>query len=486
MKDKTYILLDKNEIKEKYSFVKNELDPYEVGFPLLDLSDETICKIYYFRWHTFVKHIRKTPIGHVVTEFFPDVPWAGKYNTINCPASHHFYEGRWLYDYGYLESYARFWLSGEADVRKYSFPIVDAYYEFCKVKGDFSLCFELYDLLKENYSKWEEEKKQENGLFYQRDGRDGMEYSISGHGLRPTINSYMYADSIALSKIAKMLGKADDEAYYMSKAEELKRLIDENLWDSEACFYKNLSEDLGYKKADVREEIGYVPWCYNIPDEDKGEAWKFLMDEDYFAAPCGITSAERNHPRFMEKFDHECLWNGPSWPFATSQTLTALANLLTNYGQNIMTKHDYFVLLKQYANQHFITENGEKIPFIDEDLDPFTGEWIAKRELEKMQDPPGGADRGKDYNHSSFCDLVISGLCGIRTRADGFLEIDPLFCENDLGWLCADGIKYRGHFISILWDRDGEHYGLGKGFAVFVDGDKKATSDKIEKISIKL
>ena len=181
----------------------------------------------------------------------------------------------------------------------YSFPIADAYYNFCKIKGDFTICFELYEKLKENYSKWESEKKQENGLFYQIDDRDGMEYSISGHGLRPTINSYMFADSIALSKIADMLGKQDEENYYKGKAEALRKLIDENLWDEDACFYKNLSEDLGYKKSDLREEIGYVPRCYNIPDEDKSKAWKFFMDDNYFAAPCGITTAERNHPRFM-------------------------------------------------------------------------------------------------------------------------------------------------------------------------------------------
>ncbi len=184
---------------------------------------------------------------------------------------------------------------------------------------------------------------QECGLFYQNDGRDGMEYSISGSGLRPTINSYMYADNIALSKIAKMLGKNDESAYFKSKADSIKKLMDEMLWDEDAQFYKNLSEKSGYQMADVREEIGYIPWCYNIPDEDKNAAWKFLIDEEYFAAPWGITTAERNHPWFMEKFDHECLWNGPSWPFATSQTLKALANLLNDYKQNIMTMHDFFL-----------------------------------------------------------------------------------------------------------------------------------------------
>ena len=71
----------------------------------------------------------------------------------------------------------------------------------------------------------------------------------------------------------------------------------------------------------ARELMGYIPWYFNMPDEDKNEAWKFLNDENHFYAPYGPTTAERCFPDFMELFDHECLWNGPSWPFATTQTL---------------------------------------------------------------------------------------------------------------------------------------------------------------------
>src|SRR5690606_41087738 len=52
----------------------------------------------YFRWWTYRKHLKRTPEGYIITEFLPEVPWSGKYNTINCPAGHHFYEGRWLQD----------------------------------------------------------------------------------------------------------------------------------------------------------------------------------------------------------------------------------------------------------------------------------------------------------------------------------------------------------------------------------------------------
>ena len=56
------------------------------NIPLFECPDKNIEEIYYFRWWTFRKHLKKTPEGFIVTEFLPDVSWAGKYNGICCPA----------------------------------------------------------------------------------------------------------------------------------------------------------------------------------------------------------------------------------------------------------------------------------------------------------------------------------------------------------------------------------------------------------------
>ncbi|MGA2114755.1 MAG: hypothetical protein ABSH56_08400, partial [Bryobacteraceae bacterium] len=75
--------------------------------PFFESSDKSIEEMYYFRWWEFRKHIRQTPAGFVITEFLPDVPWAGAQNTVSASAGHHFYEGRWLRDPEYLREYAR-------------------------------------------------------------------------------------------------------------------------------------------------------------------------------------------------------------------------------------------------------------------------------------------------------------------------------------------------------------------------------------------
>ena len=78
--------------------------------PLFECPDEEIERTYYFRWWTYRKHLRKTEKGWVVTEFLPDVSWAGKYNTISCPMGHHLREGRWLRNQDYLDDYTRIML----------------------------------------------------------------------------------------------------------------------------------------------------------------------------------------------------------------------------------------------------------------------------------------------------------------------------------------------------------------------------------------
>ena len=181
------------------------------NIPLFECPDKNIEEIYYFRWWTFRKHLKKTPDGFIVTEFLPDVPWAGKHNGICCPAWFHFREGRWLKYSGFLKDYAYYWLKGGGDTHSYSFPVAHAIYQYCQITGNYQLLKELYPELLQNYSEWKKKKFiAEKGLFWQKDGEDGMEISIGGHGFRVTINSYMAAEAATLSKIAHW--KNDNQA----------------------------------------------------------------------------------------------------------------------------------------------------------------------------------------------------------------------------------------------------------------------------------
>ena len=79
-----------------------------VVFPSFVSSDSELNITYAYRCELYQKHVKETPAGRVISEFLPDVPWAGIYNTISCAASHHFRDGRWMQDTSPRREYAGF------------------------------------------------------------------------------------------------------------------------------------------------------------------------------------------------------------------------------------------------------------------------------------------------------------------------------------------------------------------------------------------
>ena len=498
-----------NELYSQHINNKNAYNFLLENIPIIEIPDKVIEENYYFRWWAYRKHIKSTPDGFVITEFLPKVYWSKKHNTINCPAAHHIYEGRWLRDPKYISDYINFWLKNSGDgIRQYSFWIADATLAFNKIHRNDSLLFSQLRPLINNYNEWEKTRKENNkSLFWQWDEKDGMEYTISGKilnggveksavdAIRPTINSYMYGDARAISKIAHLKNEIEIEKKFEKKAEEIKKKLQGRLWNEKLSFFTVLPKDYNEttKPLNVRELIGYVPWYFNLPD-DKPKyslAWEKLKDTLGFSAPYGLTVTERSHPYFKISYNgHECQWNGPSWPFATTQTLKALANYLNNYSKNkSILKDDYYSLLLQYAESHkIINESGQKQNWIDENLNPFTGDWISRTRLKEWEngtwsEDKGGVERGKDYNHSSFCDLVLNDLLGIKPKLNNTIEINPLIPDN-WEWFAVKNINYQGKKIDIVWDEDGKKFGLGKGLTIFVDDIKKFNTNTNKNIKV--
>ena len=66
---------------------------------------------------------------------------------------------------------------------------------------------------------------------------------------------------------------------------------------------------------------------------------------------------------------------------------------------------------------------------------------------------------------------MISGLCGIRASEGDSLVINPLL-DASLSYYCLQDLRYHGHKLTVVYDKDGERYKLGKGLTVMVDGKK--------------
>jgi hypothetical protein len=308
-------------------------------------------------------------------------------------------------------------------------------------------------------------------------------------GYRPTLNSYLWADALAIGRIADLAGDPNSRDAYALKAAKVKENLQRKLWDAKRSFFFPMAKrdeaaegktlkalSLTYQtgayagSAHGRELLGYVPWQFNLPDPGYESARKYLMDRDYFFAPFGPTTVERHDPLF--KISKTCCWwSGNSWPYATTQTLKALANLLQSYDQQVVTSSDYLRLLQIYARVH--RKNGK--PYTAEAANLDTGSWEGHDSF----------NHSEHYFHSGYVDLIITGLVGLRPRADGVLEESPL-APREWDYFALDDVPYRGHRVAIVWDRQGTRYGLGKGLHLLVDGTKVKTSKTLGRVTASL
>ncbi len=446
------------------------------NIPLFECPQQNFEELFYFRWWTLRKHIKKTEKGYAFTEFLIQRSYADKYNLIASALGHHIYEARWLHDAKYLDDDIHIWYRGNnggpmKKLRFYSSWAMDAIYNRYLVTGDKKFVVDMLPDLEKDYAAWEQEKRLPNGLYWQYDVRDAMEETISGgrkeKNARPSINSYMYGNAKAVAAIAGLAGDRNMEALYNAKADTIKENVQEKLWNSNDQFFE--TRKINDSSANVKEEIGFIPWYFNLPDSQYNIAWKNVTDTRTFCAPFGITTADRSHPQFRMHGCCNCEWDGAVWPFATAQTLTGMANLLEKYPNTVVGDTDYFRLLQTYVESQYYRGR----PYVGEYLDEKTGYWLK-----------GDQERSRYYNHSTFNDLIITGLVGLRPRADNIIEINPLLPAGKWDWFCLDNVLYHGKILTILWDKTGEKYKRGKGFSVFVNGKKLRTINELERLQV--
>ena len=446
----------------------------EKNIPLFECPQKNFEEMYYYRWWTIRKHIEQTPVGYAMTEFLVNRTYADKYNLIASAIGHHIYESRWMRDTTYLNQILHTWYHGNdgAPMKKmmnFSSWNIDAVYNRYLVTGDKTALTGMVKDLENEYSRWETTHRLKNGLYWQGDVQDGMEETISGGRkkkyARPTIDSYMYGNAKALAAIELLAGNKEQAKMYSLKADTMKSLVQTKLWSEKQDFFETMRTDT---LSNVREAIGYLPWYFNLPDAGKYDiAWKQINDEKGFSAPYGLTTAERRHPEFRTRGVGKCEWDGAVWPFATSQTLTALANFMNNYPQKVISDSTYFRQLEILVElQH---HRGK--PYVGEYLDEVNGNWLK-----------GDQERSRYYNHSTFNDLIITGLIGLRPRADNTLEVNPLLPAGKWNWFCLDNVRYHNHNVSIVWDKDGSRYHLGKGLIIFVDGKEAGHAATLTKV----
>ncbi|MFT4057331.1 MAG: glycogen debranching protein [Novosphingobium sp.] len=469
----------------------NDAAWYEGRIPFLETSDPKIDAVYYYRWGLFRAHQRDLgKQGYITTEFADDVDWQREpFASLNDASGFHIAEGRWLNDRRFTDDYINFMYEGGND-RHFTDHMADSVWGRYLVDGDREALLRHLAVMRHVYRLWDEKFDFDKGLYFVEPLLDATEYTVSsidasggkdgfrgGDAFRPSVNAYMFANARALSRMAQMAGDAAMAKEYAARAEALKARVLAELWNPKLQHFTDRHQTTNefvkyWEPIRNRELVGYLPWMFDlVPDEAQyAAAWGHLTDPQSLAGKAGMRTVEKTYEYYMRQYrylgpDPECQWNGPIWPYQTTQVLTAMANLLDHYDQHgSVSRADWMAMLRQYTQLHY---QGDKLD-LEEDYHPETGKPIV------------GLDRSHHYFHSGYIDLIVTGLVGIRPRGDDVLEVNPL--QQGLDWFRIERVPYHGHEVAVTWDAKGTRY--GKGLAVMVDGVEVARRADLGRVEV--
>lgn len=479
-------LLDQQAFAKEY--FQEDSAWYLNNIPFFECSDKQLEQVYYYRWKLYKAHIRNTgDNSYVITEFINHVAWDREpFCTINAASMHHIYEGRWLKDNRYLDGYITYLYQNGGNNRQYSESIADAAYARYLVNADSAFVLAQLDSMISIYDAWSDHWDSTKNLYYIPAMPDATEYTIAsidasggtdgfagGEAFRPTINSYMYGNALAIVELAAMKGDTETSKKYLQYAARLKGGLEQHIWNKSLQYFTDRFqvENKYVHYWDFirgRELAGLAPWYFNLPADNStyNKAWKHAIDTSHLLGKYGFRTNEPSYEYYFKQFVYfdgkrGSQWNGPSWPYQSSMMLTGMANFLNNYKQEEISNTDYMNVLRLFAQQHYLPDG--KINLV-ENYDPNLGGPIVHYNW------------SNHYLHSTFNNLIISGLCGIRPSKENTLTINPLI-DNSISYFCLKDISYHGHRVTVVYDREGDKYKVGKGVSVFVDG-KKARIQK--------
>ena len=500
------ILAEKDPVKAQETRYQGWFDNNTAGF---DCPDRWVRKMYYHRWYLIKKNAMDPRLGHLDHKAFAEGRWTSDWyaNVISYGAGHVARETRWLRDPSYSEGLIDTWAENERpdgiypshitpkgqQGGQYTDWITSTAWDVYRVHPDRSFIAPIAGDLAKNVEGWKKVYGWNNDYLLVVDSHwwTGMEWQPSffyfngyktAHDTplrRVDLTSYNYGNADAVSHIYAALGNRTKAQQFRAFANATRAAVLKRMWSPKDHFFYSLNAHTD-APALVKEVVGYYPFAFGLVPAGQGyeSAWKHLLSPTEFWTPWPVASTDKQCPAYSQTGwpigpgGSVCMWNGPTWPHANSMIMRAMGRTLRS-GPSPVTRADLYKLfhsftLAQYKNQNYT------YPWTGEYYNGLTGQWKTDQ---------------RDYNHSTYNDVLISELIGIEPRADNRLVVDPLLPKGEWSYFALDDQPYHGHNLTILWQdpaRPAHYRGKPRGFSVYVDGKLKAHRPALGEISTTL
>ncbi len=495
--------------------VRAHAEAYQAWFdenvPLFDCADPYLTKMWYHRWYVVKKNHMNPRIGLTQEDSFSEGRWnSGWYSaSITYGAGHVLRETRWLRDSKYARNYFRgfarnqradglyrsWYVDGiarpETDEGKYTDWITAGVWDAHLVHPDREFLREALPALEKNVANWQTHSWDNDGLlvvddhwwtgmewqpsfFYKadyvlgerRDGRD-----VQNPVKRLDLTSYQYANVRALASVYDLLGEEGAARAAAALADRIRDSVLTKMWDTETDFFYDLLPGTDEKILSAKTIAAFYPFYAGLSHVPHTVAsWLHLTNPNEFWTPYPPASTAADSPAYAQEMQMKgkpitgCYWNGPTWPHANSLVITGLARSLREHGEAAHGRDARRTLLT-------LVESFGRAQYEEGDFErPHTGEFYRGDDARWLT-------KERDYHHSTWADLIITGLIGLVPRDDDTLELHPLLPQENgvCAWphFCLQNLPYRGHLLTIVWDDpaspDDAYNDGDKGLTIYVD-----------------
>lgn len=253
-------------------------------------------------------------------------------------------------------------------------------------------------------------------------------------------------------------------------ASKIRSAILNLLWDSTAGVFKQRDAQSGnlipWKEIDnfYPFTVGLVPAA-----PEYLAAYSYWTTPNHFAIFPPYVSDQTDYAACMAADNSPTLNFGG---FPGTAGLRLLSSTLRNYPTAGLTAHDYERMLYWTGWLEFV--NGD-------------GAWPDSNEFLNTWDSSTQQINYRSWIHYDFLGnynwTIVEDIAGLRPRTDTTIELSPI----DIGWdyFVLDQVPYRGHNLTIAWNRPGStpQHGLPSGYSLYVDGNHAFTIDTLSPVT---
>ena len=311
---------------------------------------------------------------------------------------------------------------------------------------------------------------------------DAVSFHWPGHGanMDRTESAYLYSNSKAAAEFFRVAGE-DEKAQHMEDlAARVRSAVLEHLWEpaqttpDQVGLYGNLLKHQMTQDGTLnpyKEINNYYPFTVGLmpkqsdPDYDASyvEALRLFADADQYPVFPFFTANQ------VDKNDSPEAGSNNFSVINSTVLFRMFASVLRDYPSDYVTPDMYKQLLYWNAFAHY--QGGDnRLPNQNE----FWADGSAA---------DGGSIGYRSWIHHTILGAtnftVIEDAMGLRSRADGKIELDPV--DIDWPYFTANNIRYHDRDLTVTWDETGDHYGadVPAGYSVFLDGELAFTVDDL-------